>query len=402
VGQRRILVRAAELGLAALLGAVLALGGAAALGRLGAHTTVETFAAPNSAGQIMQSAPKGALTVNQIYRRNAPGVVQITSTSVVAVPMDPFFGDLVPQQRQEERSLGSGFVIDKEGHILTNYHVVQGAEKVKVSFSNGASLDAKIVGTDPSTDLAVIKVNAPERALKPLQLGDSDTVQVGDPVVAIGNPFGLSRTATAGIVSALQRPITAPNNFTIDHAIQTDAALNHGNSGGPLLDARGEVIGVNSQIDTGGTNQGNVGIGFAIPINTAKNVVAQILNSGKVEHAFLGIGPQQITPELARIFNLPVDHGLLVADVRAGTGAAKAGLKGGTTEVQVAGEGYRVGGDVIVRADGKPTNTAAQLRDILAGRKPGDKVKLDVYRGSKQLSVTVTLGRQPSSLTASG
>ena len=268
---------------------------------------------------------------------------------------------------------------------------------MQVSFSDRDKVSARVVGTDPSTDLAVLQVDARSRALAPLPLGNSDNVQVGDPVVAIGNPFGLQRTVTSGIVSALQRELTAPNTYKIEHAIQTDAALNHGNSGGPLLNAEGQVIGVNSQISTGNTGQqGNVGIGFAVPVNTVKNVAAQIIRSGKVEHAFLGIGAQPIDDRLAQLFKLPVSQGLLVQDVQTGSGAARAGLKAGSTNVVVEGESYTLGGDVIVKADGKPVATVGQLRDVVATKRPGDEITLELYRGSKQKTVHVKLGRQPT------
>ena len=195
-------------------------------------------------------------------------------------------------------------MIDKEGHIVTNYHVIEGAQKVQVSFSANDELDAKVIGEDPSTDTAVLKIDAHSRSLTPLPLGDSDKVTVGDPVVAIGNPFGFARTATAGIVSAVQREIRAPNRG-IQHAIQTDAAINHGNSGGPLINGSAQVIGVNAQISTGGTSDGNVGIGFAIPVNTVKTVAAQLIRSGKVEHPELGIEAEPITDQLVKLFNLP-------------------------------------------------------------------------------------------------
>jgi S1-C subfamily serine protease len=315
----------------------------------------------------------------------------------VSVPTDPFFGNPFGlPQRQTQQALGSGFVVDKAGHVVTNYHVVQGSRSVEVSFSNNESMKAQIVGVDPSTDIAVLQVNARSRALTPLPLGDSDTVRVGDEVVAIGNPFGLDRTVTAGIVSALQRPIQAPNGYTIDHVIQTDAALNHGNSGGPLLNAEGQVIGVNSQIQSG-SSDGNVGIGFAVPVNTIKTVVAQLIRTGKIEHAFLGIGARAIAPDVARVFRLPVTKGLLVQTVEPGSGAAKAGLKAGTTQVVLAGESYVLGGDVIVAADGVPVGSLARLRDLVAAKKPGNTMKLEIYRGNKKLTLEVKLGRQPSS-----
>ena len=222
-------------------------------------------------------------------------------------------------------------------------------------------------------------------------------MEVGDEVVAIGNPFGLDRTATAGIVSAIQRRITAPNGFSIDHALQTDAPINHGNSGGPLISAHGAVIGVNSQIETGGTgSDGNVGIAFAIPSNTVKDVVAQILKNGKVQHAYLGVSLQDRLANVARVFHLPVSAGILIESVQPSTGASKAGLKAGTTQTTVAGQDYRMGGDIIVGADGRSVRSTEELRDVIAARKPGDKLTLQIYRGSKKLSVTVTLGRQPS------
>jgi S1-C subfamily serine protease len=216
-------------------------------------------------------------------------------------------------------------------------------------------------------------------------------------VVAIGNPFGLDRTATSGIVSALQRLITAPNRFTIDHVIQTDAPINHGNSGGPLLNARGQVIGVNTKIETGDTATGNVGIGFSVPSNTVKDVVAQILRTGHVDHAYLGISPQGVTPDVAETYNLPVKAGVIVESVTKKSGADKAGLRGGQKQVVVAGETFVLGGDIIVSFDGQKISSIEELRDAIAAHKPGDKIKLVIYRGAHKTSVIVTLGRQPQS-----
>ena len=387
------LISIAALAVAGLLGGGAALGGVAIFGDLGKKTSttvVQTVAQGTPA-----ASSTGRLSINEIYRRSAPGVVQIVSTGKSVQEADPFFG--TPFSTPGTQALGSGFVLDKEGHIVTNYHVVQGAEKIQVGFSNNASYRAKLVGSDPSTDLAVLKVSAPGRALTPLPLGDSDRVQVGDEVVAIGNPFGLDRTATAGIISAIQRRITAPNGFSIDHALQTDAAINHGNSGGPLIDATGSVVGVNSQIETG-TNgdSGNVGIAFAIPANTVKDVVAQILKNGRVQHAYLGVSLQDISASVARALHLPISSGILIESVQPSTGAAKAGLKGGTVRTTIAGEDYMMGGDIIVGAAGKAVGTTEELRDLIAARKPGDKITLEIYRGTKKLTVTVTLGRQPS------
>ena len=375
------LVVTAAFGAAAAVGAVALLGGFE-----GSTTTtvVTETATPRAA-----AAPStGGMSVNEIYERAAPGVVQIASTNKNA---DASSGDLPPS------ALGSGFVVDKAGHIVTNFHVVEDADEIRVSFSNRDTVEAELVGTDPSTDLAVLRVESQASALTPLPLGDSDLVRVGDPVVAIGNPFGLDRTATAGIVSALQRLITAPNQFTIDHVIQTDAPINRGNSGGPLLNAQGEVIGVNTQIETGGISTGNVGIGFSVPSNTVEDVVAQILQTGRAEHAYLGISGHAVTPDLAETYNLPVESGVLVEEVRPASGAAKAGLEAGETRVVVAGETYDLGGDIIVAADGEQVSSIEKLRDAIAARKPGDKIKLRIYRDTKKTSVTVTLGRQPSS-----
>jgi S1-C subfamily serine protease len=248
----------------------------------------------------------------------------------------------------------------------------------------------------------VLKISTQSRSLEPLPFGDSDRLQVGDAVVAIGNPFGLARTATSGIVSALQRSIDAPNGGLIEHAIQTDAAINHGNSGGPLIDARGRVIGVNAQITTSSGNgdrndQGNIGIGFAIPVNTVKAVTAQLIHGGKVQHPYLGLKADAITEELVRLFNLPATEGLIVRDVDSGSGADKAGIKAGTTPVVVDGNTYQLGGDIVVAADGQPVTTASQLRDIIARKKPGDSVSLQIYRDGKKQTVRVKLGRQPPS-----
>jgi S1-C subfamily serine protease len=395
VARKSILIGAGALCAAALLGGGAALAGAAAFGDLGSNTTEVREVAVQATPAVSQVPPK-ALSIGDIYQRSAGGVVQVTSTSVVTVPADPFFGDLFPSQQQQQ-SLGSGFVIDKTGHIVTNYHVVQGAKKINVSFSNGASTKATIVGVDPSSDIAVLKVGASSRALTPLPLGNSDEMRVGDPVVAIGNPFGLDRTVTAGIVSAIQRAITAPNGYTIDHVIQTDAAINHGNSGGPLLNRRGQVIGVNAQIETGSSgNGGNVGVGFAIPSNTVKNVIAQLIREGRVDRAFIGISATPITRDLARVFRLPVAKGLLVQSVQPGSGAASSGLKAGTTQVVLAGESYRLGGDIIVQADKFPVASLDRLRDVVASKKPGDKLRLVVYRNGKRTIVSVKLGRQPT------
>jgi S1-C subfamily serine protease len=393
----RLLRSGAALVASAVLGGVVAVGAVALLGGLDDTTTVvsETSASPTP-----RLAPSsGGMSVHEIYERAASGVVRVNAMSnqASAAPTLGPGGSPLPSYPRVS-ALGSGFVIDKTGHIATNYHVVEGASEVTVSFSNRDTVKARIVGTDPSSDLAVLRVNTSASALTPLPLGNSDEVQVGDPVVAIGNPFGLDRTVTAGIVSALQRNITAPNEFTIDHVIQTDAPINHGNSGGPLLSSRGQVIGVNTQIETGDNmSSGNVGIGFSIPSNTVKDVVAQILRTGHVEHAYLGITGQAVTPDVAETYNLPVQSGVLVESVTNDSGADKAGLEGGQKQVVVAGETFVLGGDIIVSFDGRKISSIDELRDAVAGKKPGDKVKIVIYRDANKTSVTVTLGRRPQS-----
>jgi len=387
--------RAVGLVASAFLGGGIALGGAAALGKLGDKTTVirEEMPPPSSAPAAFQTGRRES--INEIYRSSAPGVVHIETTTRVSQQNDPFFGNPFGTTTETQRALGSGFVIDRAGDIVTNYHVVHGAATIQVSFSNNERYRAHLVGSDPSTDIAVLKVNVQASALKALPLGNSDAVRVGDQVIAIGNPFGLDRSVTAGIVSAVQRRIEAPNNLSIAHVIQTDAALNHGNSGGPLLDAQGDVVGVNAQIETGGVGDGNVGIGFAIPINTVKDVVGQLIRHGKVEHAFLGIEGKTLTPQIAHLFHLPVMTGVLVATVRPGTGAAQAGVKAASDEVTVQGESWPAGGDVIVKVDHEPIGSVEQLIDVIASKQPGDKIQVEVVRGGSHKTLTVKLGRQP-------
>ena len=369
---------------AALLGGVVAVG----LGQTFDSGSTTTVIREIQSGTTEPAAfpANGGKKISDIYEGAKHGVVQVTSTSVVS---SSFFG------AQEQQAQGSGFVIDKDGHVVTNYHVVEGAKKVQVSFSDEEQMDATVVGSDPSTDIAVLKIQgAMSRSLTPLALGDSSVVKVGDAVVAIGNPFGLERTVTAGIVSALQRRIQAPNGFQIDEVIQTDAAINHGNSGGPLLNANGDVIGVNAQIET--ESGGNVGIGFAIPIDTVKDVAGQLIKEGKVEHAYLGVELTTITSDLASNFRVPVDKGVLIQHVRDGSPAADAGLKGGTTQVVLAGQTFWLGGDVVTKVDGQAVETSDQLASVVTSKQPGDSLDLEVHRGQETLNVKVELGRQPS------
>ena len=387
----------APLLVAAVVGGGAALAGAEVLGLLDDDaSTVETVERSESSAPAAFEESRRK-SINEIYRESAPGVVQITTTSVATVEPDPFLNPFGFPEEQEQQALGSGFVIDKSGHIVTNAHVVEGAREIEVSFSNRDSVTARLVGQDPSTDLAVLKVDVDARALTPLHLGNSDRVRVGDSVVAIGNPLGLERSVTAGIVSALHRPLMAPNDFTIDDVIQTDAAINSGNSGGPLIGANGRVIGVNTAIATGNTGaRGNIGIGFAVPINTVRDVASQLIDRGRVEHAFLGVGAKPIDKDIAELFNLPVEEGLLVVRVFEGSGAEKAGVRAGTTDVVVRGESYRLGGDIIVKVDGKSVRTSQDLSQAVSAKKPGDRITIEAYRGDEKRSFEVTLGRRPA------
>jgi S1-C subfamily serine protease len=380
----------AALVLAALLGGGAAVGIGAAVDSDDGGTTTVLSTATTAQSTRFAADDESGKSVQEIYAQSGPGVVQVTSTSVVG--NDPFFG---PQPRE---SLGSGFVIDKSGRIVTNYHVIENAQQVEVNFSGDDRVPARVVGSDPSTDLAVLEIDAQARALTPLPLGNSDAVRVGDSVVAIGNPFGLERTVTAGIVSALQREITAPNGYTIDKVIQTDAPINRGSSGGPLLSAEGEVIGVNSQIESS-SGGGNVGIGFAVPINTVKEVVSQILENGRVDHAYLGVRMQEIDENLAETFRMPVDSGILIVDVVDGSPADEAGLEGGDQQVIVGGTSYVLGGDIVTAADGQSVANPDDLRRLIMEREPGETMTLEVHRGDRgdsERTVNVTLGRQPA------
>jgi S1-C subfamily serine protease len=292
-------------------------------------------------------------------------------------------------------------VLDKDGTIATNAHVVDGATKVTVQFGDNASVPAEVLGVDKSTDLALLKVDPKKLELHPLELGSSHGLQVGDPTIAIGNPFGLDRTLTTGVVSALQRQIKAPNGFTIDDVIQTDAAINPGNSGGPLLDATGRVIGINSQIETAGGSNGNVGIGFAIPIDTVKEKLGDLKTKGSVQYAYLGLVSANLDSSMAGL-NLPVDKGALVQTVSAGSPAAKAGIKGGDISAQIGGDTIALGGDIIVKVDGRTVGSADELSSIIGHHKAGDQVKIELMRDGKPKTVNVTLAKRPSSISPDG
>jgi S1-C subfamily serine protease len=367
------------------------LGGAVTLAVAGNDDSPSAASTPAQAASTPATTAAG-LSPEQIYRDAAPGVVVITATQTQEVP--PTF--FAPAQKQQVRSLGSGFVIDKRGDVVTNDHVVAGTSQIRVGFDGGASYPATVVGADPSTDVAVVRVKAPPSALHPLTFGDSGASRVGDPIYAIGNPFGLDRTMTAGIVSAIGRDIQAPNGLTIPNAIQTDAPINHGNSGGPMLDRGGRVAGVNAQIE-GGTVDANVGVGFAIPGDTASSIARQLIAHGSAQHAWLGVEVATIDPSVARVVRGLPSQGVEVARVTKGGPAAKAGLTGATRRVTVDGVSAPLGGDTIVALDGKPVRTAAQLAGAVALGKPGDAVKLTVVRGGARRTVTVTLGDTPAS-----
>ena len=313
-----------------------------------------------------------------VYHKNIGAIVNITSR---AVAYDFFYG-LVPQEGQ-----GSGFIIDKEGHILTNYHVIADARQVKVTLHNGSSYPATVIGTDRSHDLAVIQTKAPN--LPAMVLGDSRNLQVGQKVYAIGNPFGLSGTMTRGIVSSI-RQVREPDGMTIEDAIQTDAAINPGNSGGPLLNWHGEVIGINTMIASS-VGQ-SAGIGFAIPINTAKAVLNDLVTLGRVRRPALGVRTIPITPELAEQMGLASDFGLLVIQVVPGGAADRAGLRGGTERAYLGNSAIMLGGDLIVAVNGEKVEDQQDLAQIMNNHRAGDTVRMTVYRGKKKMEVTVTLG----------
>jgi putative serine protease PepD len=344
-------------------------------------TVVRQVAVPSSE----PTADSNGLTPGQIYRQTYQGVVEIT----VSTPQQ------TPTGNQEAQAQGSGFVIDSDGHIVTNDHVVENADSVSVRFWNGNTYDASVVGTDPSTDLAVIKVDAPSSVLHPVSLGDSSSVQVGDPVVAIGSPFGLEETVTSGIVSALHRQIEALNQFTINDTIQTDAAINHGNSGGPLFNAAGQVIGVNSQI--AGQTGANVGIGFAIPSDTVRSIADTLISSGKVEHAYLGVSVQEIPATVAHDLNLT--EGVETTDVKSGTPAQKAGLKGATGKKMVQGTQYATGGDVITAIDGQKVKTSEGVQLAIDAHHPGDTIEITYWRKGETKTVSVKLATRPAQVT---
>jgi S1-C subfamily serine protease len=405
------------MGAIAALAAVVALagGGVAAVGVHALDDTSKTVtttveAAPTSGGGASTSsssgsdadaafARSGGKSVSSIYKQDAPGVVTITSTITSSTSGD--FNPFGPGQSQQETAQGSGFVIDKDGRILTNAHVVEGASSVVVAFEDGFSAKATVLGRDSLYDLAVIKVDVPQAELHPLKLGTVSSVQVGDPVVAIGNPFGYAQTVTAGIVSAKGRLISSPEgqNKFIPGAIQTDAAINHGNSGGPLIDRHGNVIAINAQIadpEITGTNA-NAGVGFAIPIDLAKRALTNLESGKPASHPYLGIRVDALNASVSAANSKLPSSGLLIAGVAKDSPAAAAGLKGGSQSLSVGGQKYCVGGDVITSIAGHSVATLDDLQERLSGFAAGDKIQLGITGGDgSKRTVSVTVGSIPA------
>jgi S1-C subfamily serine protease len=345
--------------------------------------TLRTVSAPGGKVETTEAASTEPLDAEEqnnisVYHKNIGSVVNVTSR---AVAFDFFYG-LVPQEGQ-----GSGFIIDRDGHILTNYHVIADARQVEVTLHNRKKYRATVVGTDRSHDLAIVQIKAPD--LNSMVLGDSRNLQVGQKVYAIGNPFGLSGTLTSGIVSSI-RSVQEPDGMTIDEAIQTDAAINPGNSGGPLLNSHGEVIGINTMIASS-VGQ-NAGIGFAIPINTAKAVLNDLLTLGRVRRPALGVVTLPISPDIADDLGLASDYGLLIIRVVPGGAAERAGLKGGTERAYLGNMPIMVGGDLIIAIDGQDVQDQQELSRVMNSHRAGDTVKITIYRGKRRMDVEVTLG----------
>ncbi len=339
------------------------------------------------------------LTPREVYQRVSPAVAHIDAR--VVKTETNFFGF---EEENESEGTGSGFIIDDEGHIVTNAHVIQDADEINVSLgADNVKVPAKVIGTDPSSDIAVIKFDPDAEQLEGVELatvpfGDSAKLQVGDPVLAIGNPFGLDRTLTTGVVSALQREIPSLTDFQISDVIQTDAAVNPGNSGGPLLDSEGRVIGVNSQIQT--RSGGFDGIAFAVPSSRVQAVAKDLVESGEVRYAWLGVAGGEITPELVKEQDLPVDEGVLLGEVTEDSPADKAGLRGGREVRQLGDDESRIeGGDIILEFDGTKLTSMRQLADIVDSKDPGDKVKVVYLRGDDRETTTITLGERPDEVT---
>jgi len=319
-----------------------------------------------------------------IYQKASPSVVNITSTVIAR----DFFYTPIPREGS-----GSGSIIDTRGHILTNNHVIRDAQKLEVTLFDGSKWPAKLVGTDPDNDLAVIQIKAPPEKLKPLPLGDSRKLQVGQKVLAIGNPFGLGLTLTTGIISSLGRTIRSEAGTMIEEVIQTDASINPGNSGGPLLSSDGEMIGINTAIVS--PTGGSVGIGFAISVNTAKRIIPDLLVKGYVSYPYIGVTVQTLIPEFAKFLGLKIQKGAMVVEVTPGGPGDKAGLKGGNRQVQVGNSLLLVGGDVVTQIDQFEVKDSDDLIKHIRERKPGEAVNLKIFREGKVKEIKVTLQERP-------
>ena len=318
----------------------------------------------------------------QVYKAVSPTVVNITSKTL----QYDFFFQVFPVE-----GTGSGFLIDDQGHVVTNYHVISGANSIEVTLADQSRHRAKLVGRDRLSDLAVLQISDGKN-LPFVKLGDSDHLQVGQKVLAIGNPFGFQGTLTTGVISALGRNIQEPEGQLLEDLIQTDAAINPGNSGGPLLNARGEVIGINTMIAGPGTN---IGIGFAIPVNIAKSIVADLLQGGRVKRGYLGVVGREVTPSIANLLNLPVSQGLLVFQITRSGPAEKAGIRPGQQLVLIGNEQFLIGGDLIVDIDGNPIASSVDLNRYILKKKPGDVAKVTLYRGDRKMTLNVELGERP-------
>jgi len=370
--------KAASMFLAALLGGVVV---AVVLLLTGAGGGDTTTVVESSSGGAPANPEKGALSPRTIYRRDAPGVVFVQAR--------------VSEGGETGFSRGSGFVIGRGGSIVTNAHVVGEAKKVTVKFSDAKVATAEVAGADPSTDIALLLVDPDGLDLHALELGSSEDVEVGDAALAIGNPFGLERTLTTGVISAKQRQIESlQKGFKIGNVLQTDAAINPGNSGGPLLDAQGRIIGVNSQIETSGGG-GSVGIGFAVPVDTLKEVIPRLRREGAIERAYLGVDTRTVDPSLESL-DLPVSDGALVQSVTPGSPADRAGLRPSRNSAVIGGERIPVGGDIIRAIDGRRVRTNDDLAQQIGAKRPGDRVKITYVRGDDERSTQVTLGMRPS------
>ncbi len=349
--------------------------------------------------EIVAEADAEEQLIINLYARVSPSVVNINVIGAVegfSHPEVPGFPESPFPEEFFQRGVGSGFVIDTEGHIVTNNHVVEGARRIQVRFSDDTEAEAEVVGTDPHTDLAVIKVDVPAAMLHPVELGESDTLRVGQRAIAIGNPFGFERTVTTGIISAVGRVLRQMSGFSLPNLIQTDAAINPGNSGGPLLDSRGKVIGVNTIIFT--QNGLSSGVGFAVPVNAVKRVVPELIEHGHFAHPWLGIHGYSINSEMAEALDLPVDNGVLIAEAIRDGPAVQAGLRGGQREVPVEGfvEPIIAGGDIIIAINDTEIRSMDDLITYLESTVVGQEVELTIIRDGEKKRLTVELDERPN------